>query len=127
MDHRWEGVRFARYNTKYFSRVLFANSFFQKNYSSIFTCVCPAVSKRDILIPFRTFSTVSHATSPSCSFFSLCLGAQAFEHANALSEKLISQPWVVEKSPSLAQMTFTQCTSMSELKFDSVAPSGGQI
>ena len=94
---------------------------------ALYSHVCPAVSKRDILIPFRTFSTVSHATSPSCSFFSLCLGAQAFEHANALSEKLISQPWVVEKSPSLAQMTFTQCTSMSELKFDSVAPSGGQI
>ena len=25
------------------------------------------------------------------------------------------------------EMTFTQCTSMSELKFDSGAPSGGQI
>ena len=29
--------------------------------------------------------------------------------------------------PSLAQMTFTQCASMSDLKFDSVAPPGGQI
>ena len=29
--------------------------------------------------------------------------------------------------PSLAQMTFTQCTSMSELKFDPGAPPGGQI
>ena len=57
----------------------------------------------------------------------LCLGAQSFEHANVLSEKIISQPWVVQESPSLAQMTFTQCTSMSELKFDSVAPPGGQI
>ena len=28
--------------------------------------------------------------------------------------------------PSLAQMTFTQCTSMPELKFDSGAPHGGQ-
>ena len=35
-------------------------------------------------------------------------------------------PWVPDP-PSLAQMTFTQCTSMSELKFDSGAPSGGQI
>ena len=42
-------------------------------------------------------------------------------------KKLISQPWVVQESPSLAQMTFTQCTSMSDLKFDSVAPPGGQI
>ena len=28
---------------------------------------------------------------------------------------------------AMAQMTFNQCTSMSELKFDSVAPPGGQI
>ena len=42
-------------------------------------------------------------------------------------KKLISQPWVVQESPSLAQMTFTQCASMSDLKFDSVAPPGGQI
>merc|ERR1712016_444090 len=42
-------------------------------------------------------------------------------------KKIISQPWVVQESPSLAQMTFTQCTSMSDLKFDSVAPPGGQI
>ena len=33
----------------------------------------------------------------------------------------------VPDPPSLAQMTFTQCTSMSELKIDSVAPPGGQI
>ena len=42
-------------------------------------------------------------------------------------KKLISQPWVVQESPSLAQMTFTQCASMADLKFDSVAPPGGQI
>ena len=36
-------------------------------------------------------------------------------------------PHGVPDPPSLAQMTFTQCTSMSELKFDSVAPPGGQI
>ena len=47
----------------------------------------------------------------------ISVGAQSFEHANVLSEE----------SLSLAQMTFTQCTSMSELKFDSVAPPGGQI
>ena len=42
-------------------------------------------------------------------------------------KKIISQLWVVQEAPSLAQMTFTQCTSMSEFKFDSVAPPGGQI
>ena len=42
-------------------------------------------------------------------------------------KKIISQPWVVQESPSLAQMTFTQCASMSHLKFDSVAPPDGQI
>ena len=43
------------------------------------------------------------------------------------SEKIIAGPHGVPDPPSLAQMTFTQYTSMSELKFDSVAPPGGQI
>ena len=43
------------------------------------------------------------------------------------SEKIIVGPHEVPDPPSLAQMTFTQCTSMSDLKFDSVAPPGGQI
>ena len=33
----------------------------------------------------------------------------------------------VPDPPSLAQLTFIQCPSMSELKFDSGAPPGGQI
>ena len=44
-----------------------------------------------------------------------------------MSEKIIVGPNGVQDLPSLAQMTFTQYTSMSELKFDSVAPPGGQI
>ena len=38
-----------------------------------------------------------------------------------MCEKIIVGPHGVPDPPSLAQMTFTQCTSMSELKFDSVA------
>ena len=43
------------------------------------------------------------------------------------SEKIIVGPHDVPDPPSLAQMTFTQCTSMSELKIDPGAPPGGQI
>ena len=50
-----------------------------------------------------------------------------FRLADFFSEKIIVGPHGVPNPPSLAQMTFTQCTSMSELKFDSVAPPGGQI
>ena len=39
-----------------------------------------------------------------------------------MCEKIIVGPHGVPDPPSLAQMTFTQCTSMSELKFDSGAP-----
>ena len=42
-------------------------------------------------------------------------------------EKIIVGPHGVPDPPSLAQMTLTQYTRMSELKFDSVAPPGGQI
>ena len=68
---------------------------------------------------------------PCCFLFSL-LSVYVWVHNRSnmpmfCLKKLISQPWVVQESPSLAQMTFTQCTSMSELKFDSVAPPGGQI
>ena len=45
----------------------------------------------------------------------------------SVSENIIVGPHGVPDPPSLAQMTFTQCTSMSELKFDSGAPPGGQI
>ena len=45
----------------------------------------------------------------------------------SVPEKIIVGPHGVPDPPSLAQMTFTQCTSMSELKFDSEAPPGGQI
>ena len=43
------------------------------------------------------------------------------------SEKNIVGPHGVPDPPYLVQMTFTQCASMSDLKFDSVAPPGGQI
>ena len=50
-----------------------------------------------------------------------------FRLADFFSEKIIAGPHVVPDPPSLAQMTFTQCTSMSELKIDPGAPPGGQI
>ena len=50
-----------------------------------------------------------------------------FRLADFFSEKIIAGPHWVPDPPSLAQMTFTQCTSMSELKIDSGAPPGGQI
>ena len=45
----------------------------------------------------------------------------------SMCEKIIVGPHGVPDPPSLAQMTFTQCTSMSELKIDPGAPPGGQI
>ena len=50
-----------------------------------------------------------------------------FRLVDFFSEKIIVCPHEVPDPPSLAQMTFTQCTSMSELKIDSGAPPGGQI
>ena len=50
-----------------------------------------------------------------------------FRLADLFSEKIIAGPHGVPDPPSLAQMTFTQCTSMSELKIDPGAPPGGQI
>ena len=50
-----------------------------------------------------------------------------FRLADFFSEKIIAGSHGVPDPPSLAQMTFTQYTSMSELKFDSGAPRGGQI
>ena len=50
-----------------------------------------------------------------------------FRLVDFFSEKIIVGPHGVPDPPSLAQMTFTQCTNMSELKFDSGAPPGGQI
>ena len=43
------------------------------------------------------------------------------------SENIIVGPHGVPDLPSLAQITFTKCTSMSELKIDPGAPPGGQI
>ena len=57
----------------------------------------------------------------------LCSSVMEFRLADFFSEKIIVGPHGVPDPPSLAQMTFTQCTSMSELKIDSVAPPGGQI
>ena len=42
-------------------------------------------------------------------------------------KKIIVGPHGVPDPPSLAQMTFTQCTSMSELKIAPGAPPDGQI
>ena len=42
-------------------------------------------------------------------------------------KKIIVGPHGVPDPPSLAQMTFIQCTSMSELEIDPGAPPGGQI
>ena len=50
-----------------------------------------------------------------------------FRLADLFSEKIIVGPHGVPDLPSLAQMTFTQCTRMSELKFDPGAPPGGKI
>ena len=41
-----------------------------------------------------------------------------FRLADFFSEKIIAGPHGVLDPPSLAQMTFTQCTIMPELKFD---------
>ena len=46
---------------------------------------------------------------------------------NFFLKKNIVGPHGVQDPPSLAQMTFTQCTSMSELEIDPGAPPGGQI
>ena len=50
-----------------------------------------------------------------------------FRLMDFFSEKNIVGPHGFPDPPSLAQMTFTQCTSMSELKIDPGAPPGGQI
>ena len=57
----------------------------------------------------------------------LRLSLKGFRLVDFFSEKIIAGPHWVPDPPSLAQMTFTQCTSMSELKIDSGAPPGGQI
>ena len=55
------------------------------------------------------------------------LSVIGFRLVDFFSEKIIAGPHWVPDPPSLAQMTFAQCTSMSELKIDSGAPPGGQI
>ena len=57
----------------------------------------------------------------------LCSSVMEFRLADFFSEKNIVGSHGVPDPPSLAQMTFTQCTSMSELKIDPGAPTGGQI
>ena len=57
----------------------------------------------------------------------LWLSLIGFRLVDYFSEKIIAGPHGVPDPPSLAQMTFTQCTSMSELKIDPGAPPGGQI
>ena len=57
----------------------------------------------------------------------ICSSVMEFRLADFFSEKIIVGPHGVPDPPSLAQMTFTQCTSMSELKIDPGAPPGGQI
>ena len=50
----------------------------------------------------------------------LCLGLSliGFRLVDYFSEKIIAGPHGVPDPPSLAQMTFTQCSSMSELKLE---------
>ena len=50
-----------------------------------------------------------------------------FRLVDFLSENIIVGSHGVPDPPSFALMAFTQCTSMSELKFDSGVPLGGQI
>ena len=59
----------------------------------------------------------------------ICLSSSVMEFrlADFFSEKIIVGPHGVPDPPSLAQMTISQCTSMSELKIDPGAPPGGQI
>ena len=58
---------------------------------------------------------------------SLWSSDKLFRYSDFFSEKIIVGPHGVPDPPSLAQMTCTQCTSMSELKIDPGAPPGGQI
>ena len=53
----------------------------------------------------------------------ICIGAQSIEHANVLSEKLISQHWGVQKSPSLEEMTLTHYILMSVIFRAHLTPS----
>ena len=57
----------------------------------------------------------------------LRLSLIGFRLVDFFSEKIIAGPHWVPDPPSLAQMTFIQCTSMSELEIDPGAPPGGQI
>ena len=57
----------------------------------------------------------------------ICSSVMEFRLADLFSEKIIAGSHEVPDPPSLAQMTFTQCTSMPELKIDPGAPPGGQI
>ena len=57
----------------------------------------------------------------------ICSSVMEFRLADFFSENIIVGPHGVPDPPSLAQMTFTQCTSMSELKIDPGAPPSGQI
>ena len=61
------------------------------------------------------------------SAFLIRSSVMEFRLADFFSEKIIVGPHGVPDPPSLAQMTFTQCTSMSELEIDPGAPPGGQI
>ena len=63
----------------------------------------------------------------SLALLGIRLSLIGFRLVDFFSEKIIVGPHEVPDPPSLAQMTFTQCTSMSELKIDPGAPPGGQI
>ena len=58
---------------------------------------------------------------------SICLSAQSIVHGDVLSEKIISPHTGPQIPPTLAQITLTHSTSMSELLADHNAPPGGQI
>ena len=83
------------------------------------------VSSHGSVVPLAMFGTQIRMESQMLD----CIRSSVMEFrlADFFSEKIIVGPHGVPDPPSLAQMTFTLCTSMSELKFYSGAPPGGQI
>ena len=59
--------------------------------------------------------------------YCLRLSLIGFRLVDYFSEKNIVGPHEDPDPPSLAQISFSQCTSMSELKIDPGATPGGQI
>ena len=73
------------------------------------------------------FTCAQAKNAVACGDILMTLSLIGFRLVDFFSEKITAGPHWVPDPLSLAQMTFTQCTSMSELKIDSGAPPGGQI